>query len=227
MIQIRDIDFEYGRGDFGLHVPSLTIDGGESIAMIGPSGTGKTTLLNLMAGIYVPDTGSVTINGEEISTMQDGSRRAFRVCHIGLIFQEFELLGYLSVLDNILLPYRIGDDLKLTDAVRDRAKELATDVGLGDKLKRNVTKLSQGERQRVAVCRALLPEPSVLLCDEPTGNLDPANKEHVLDILFDYIGRTGTTLVVVTHDYEILPRFNQTLDVKSYGRSGHLAEEEA
>ena len=217
MIEVRDIRFEFGQGDFSLNVPELDVAEGSSLAMIGPSGTGKTTLLNLMAGIYVPASGSVRVRGEEISSMQDGGRRDFRIRHIGLVFQEFELLQYLTVHDNILLPFRIGRDVELSPEIHRRAERLAHDVGLGDKLRRNVTRLSQGERQRVAVCRALLPSPSVLLCDEPTGNLDPANKDHVLDILFDYVGKNRTTLVVVTHDHDILERFEQTLDVKTFG----------
>ena len=217
MIEVRDIRFEFGQGDFSLNVPELDVAEGSSLAMIGPSGTGKTTLLNLMAGIYVPASGSVRVRGEEISSMQDGGRRDFRIRHIGLVFQEFELLQYLTVHDNILLPFRIGRDVELSPEIHRRAERLAHDVGLGDKLRRNVTRLSQGERQRVAVCRALLPSPSVLLCDEPTGNLDPANKDHVLDILFDYVGKNRTTLVVVTHDHDILKRFDQTLDVKTFG----------
>jgi ABC-type lipoprotein export system ATPase subunit len=107
--------------------------------------------------------------------------------------------------------------------VRDRATRLAQEVGIGDKLHRYVRRLSQGERQRVAVCRSLLPEPPLLLCDEPTGNLDPTNKEHVLDILVEYVGKTGATMVAVTHDHEILPRFDSVVDFDQFHRRGEGA----
>ncbi|TDI33832.1 MAG: ATP-binding cassette domain-containing protein, partial [Acidobacteria bacterium] len=131
-------------------------------------------------------------------------------------FQEFELLEYLSVLDNILLPYRVTPALRLDHAVRERAQDLARQVGIADKLGRLVDRLSHGERQRVAVCRALLTQPALLLADEPTGNLDPANRDRVLDFLFDYVARAGGTLVTVTHDRELLSRFGRVLDMKNF-----------
>jgi putative ABC transport system ATP-binding protein len=160
MISIRKLEFHYRGGEFSLVIPELSIARGATVAVVGPSGTGKTTLLNLMAAYAVPHAGSVEINGMSIASMSDGARRDFRLCHIGLVFQEFELLEYLSVLDNILLPYRISAALTLSPEVRARAVSLAEQVGIADKLKRRVQRLSQGERQRVAICRALLPERS-------------------------------------------------------------------
>jgi putative ABC transport system ATP-binding protein len=212
MIAVENLDFRYGPSDFRLRVPQLVIDKGAKVAMVGPSGSGKTTLLNLMAGITLPTAGSVVTNGAEVSSLGDADRREFRIRHIGLVFQAFELLEHLTVLDNILLAYRISAALKLNGGVRERAAMLARDVGIGDKLHRYVRRLSQGERQRVAICRALLPQPPLLLCDEPTGNLDPANKQHVLDILVAYVEKTGATMVTVTHDHEILPRFDTVVD---------------
>jgi putative ABC transport system ATP-binding protein len=139
---------------------------------------------------------------------------------VGLVFQEFELLEYLTVLDNILLPYRINPAMKLDAAVRARAKELAREVDIADKLDRYSTKLSQGEKQRVAVCRALLSEPTLLLADEPTGNLDPNNKGRVLDILFEYAERTGATLVTVTHDHDLIGRFGRVIDFRDFYSAG-------
>jgi len=217
VIEARNIEFHYAGGDFSLQVPEVDVGDGATVAMIGPSGTGKTTLLNIMAGFYLPHRGSMRVMGKDLSGMSDGARRHFRIQNIGLVFQEFELLGYLSVLDNVLLPYRITGGLDLDRVVRDRAEALASDVGLGNKLRRNVNRLSQGERQRVAVCRALLPKPKLLLCDEPTGNLDPANKNHVLDILFNYVSLHGTALVVVTHDHDLLTRFDRTIDFRRFG----------
>ena len=216
MIRVEDLTFSHRNGGFILHIPDLSVDHESTVAMIGPSGTGKTTLLDLIAGYRVPDSGSVTTNGEEVSRLDDGARRTFRIENIGLVFQEFELLEYLSVLDNILLPYRINAAFKLTADVRERGARLAGKVGLDDKLRRNVRHLSQGERQRVAVCRAIVTEPPLLLCDEPTGNLDPDNKEHVLDIIFDYVQKHGTTLVTVTHDHNMLERFERVVDFREF-----------
>ena len=216
MISISTLQFHYPSGDFRLVVPDLTIGDGETVAFVGPSGSGKTTLLNLIAGIIPPGQGSVTTAGSTMSTMSDRARRAFRIRHIGLVFQEFELLEYLSVLDNVLLPYRISPALELTGAVRERAEALVREVGMGDLLDRYPERLSQGERQRVAVCRAVLPQPGLILADEPTGNLDPANKTKVLDILFAFAASQGSTLVAVTHDHDILGRFDRAIDFKIY-----------
>ena len=216
MIQITDLEFAYPGSDFRLRIPRLTIETGQTTALIGPSGSGKTTLLNLVAGIGAPSSGQVVTNGVEVSSLGEAARRDFRIGNIGLVFQEFELLEHLDVLDNILLPCRITSAVSIRKSHRDRAAELARELGLKDKLRRYVRKLSQGERQRVALCRALLLEPPLLLCDEPTGNLDPVNREHVLDILFDYVRRHGTTLLTVTHDHDLLPRFDKTIDFKQF-----------
>ncbi len=216
MIAIENLDFRYGQSDFRLRVPELVIESSAKVALVGPSGSGKTTLLNLMAGITSPLAGRVVTQEVEVSSLGDGARRDFRIRHIGLVFQEFELLDHLTVLDNILLAYRINAALELNRPVRERAARLAQEVGIGDKLNRYVRRLSQGERQRVAVCRALLPEPPLLLCDEPTGNLDPANKQHVLDILFTYVEKAGATMVAVTHDQEILSRFDSVIDFRQF-----------
>jgi len=220
MIRIESLQFSYGDGDFQLSIPSLEVPAGTRTAFVGPSGSGKTTLLNLIAGIAVPAAGQIQTGGVEMSALPDGERRRFRVTSVGLVFQEFELLDYLTVLDNILLPYRIHPALKLEPAVRTRAGELAERVGIGGKLDRYPRRLSQGERQRVAVCRAVLTDPPLLLTDEPTGNLDPANREKVLDILFDYVEDSGTTLVSVTHDQDILPRFERVVDFREFLATG-------
>lgn len=217
MIRIENLSFAYGEGDFRLEVPFLHVPKGQSTAFVGPSGSGKTTLLNLIAGIVAPGVGRVTTDGVEVTGLPDRERRAFRVTRIGLVFQEFELLEYLSVLDNILLPYRIHAALRLDDGVRARARALAADVGIADQLRRLPERLSQGERQRVAVCRAMLPGPGLILADEPTGNLDPANKGRVLDILFEQTAATGATLVAVTHDTDLLPRFSRVVDFRTFG----------
>ena len=220
MISITDLKFHYGEGEFRLRVPELTVERGSTVAVIGPSGTGKTTLLNLIAGVMVPRSGRILTNSVEVSRLGDAARRDFRIQNIGLVFQEFELLSYLNVIDNILLTYRISGALALDASVRARARELAERVGIHDKLGRYVSRLSQGERQRVAVCRALLPAPALILADEPTGNLDPSNKSRVLDILFDYVGTNGTTLVTVTHDHDLLPRFGRVIEFNDFHDGG-------
>jgi ABC-type lipoprotein export system ATPase subunit len=123
------------------------------------------------------------VNGTAVTSLSEAQRRDFRITTIGLVFQDFELLDYLSVLENILLPYRITRALRLDRPVCSRALQLAKEMGLGDKLTRRITGLSQGEKQRVAICRALLPNPTLILADEATGNLDPVNKTHILDML--------------------------------------------
>jgi len=219
VIRIENLEFHYGEGGFSLRIPKLGVTAGERTAIIGPSGSGKTTLLNLVSGVAVPARGRIRVQETELSGLDDAGRRGFRIRNIGMVFQEFELLEYLSVLDNILLPYRIAESLTLDDAVRERARELGRGVGLGDKLNRNVTLLSQGERQRVGVCRALLTNPPLLLADEPTGNLDPSNKDRVLDILFEYAAANGATLLTVTHDRDLLPRFGRVIDCKQFGHA--------
>ena len=200
-------------------VDALSVGRGESLAVIGPSGSGKTTLLHLIAGILMPESGKIVVVGESLAEKGDAARREFRLRQIGLVFQEFELVEHLRVIDNILLPLRLSSSLQLTDEMRSRAEQLATQMGLGDKIRRYPRQLSQGERQRVAIGRALLLQPPLLLCDEPTGNLDPENKEHVLDVLFDYAARYETTILTVTHDHQLLPRFGRTVDFETFRRS--------
>ena len=215
MIEISNLRFHYGEGDFSLDVPALSIGKGERAAVIGPSGSGKTTLLNQI-GIARPQSGRVVTAGHDLDDLDDGAIRNFRVENIGLVFQEFELLEYLDVLDNVLLPYRVNSTLRLDASVRQRASDLLDSVGIGDKEDRYPDQLSQGERQRVAVCRALLVNPPLLLADEPTGNLDPANKGRVLDILVDYAEVNDATLVTVTHDSDLLTRFERVIDFKDF-----------
>lgn len=217
MIKIRELYFEYPGSDFKFSISKLDIKGGAKVAVIGPSGYGKTTFLNLLSGISTPVKGEIEVDSEDIGSLSDSERRSFRISKIGFVFQNFELVEYLTILDNILLPYRINPSLTLTGEVRSRARALSEKMGLSDKLKRNVTKLSQGEMQRVAICRALLTEPRLLLADEPTGNLDPTNKELTIQTLFDYAEWHESTLVMVTHDHSLLSGFDSVIDLESYG----------
>ena len=216
MIDIRSLEFGYRDSDFHLSIPAFAVAPSERLAVIGPSGSGKTTLLNLIAGILTPMSGRVSIDDVTVSGMSDAQRRDFRITNIGFVFQDFELLDYLNVIDNILHPYRITRALELDGAVRARAVSLAEDMGIGDKLKRRANELSQGEKQRAAICRALLPQPRLILADEATGNLDPANKTRILDLLFDSIEAQGATLLAVTHDHELLPRFDRVIDFQDF-----------
>ena len=216
MIRITNLEFRYPQGDFELAIPSLVVERGERVGIIGASGSGKTTLLHLIAGITTPTAGSIETGGTALARLDDAKRRDFRIRKIGLVFQEFELLEYLNVLDNILLPYRVNGVLKLAKEIRARAERLAEQVGITDKLTRFPDLLSQGERQRVAICRALITQPRLLLADEPTGNLDPGNKGRVLDILLNFAREQGATLITVTHDHALIPRFDRVIDFDSF-----------
>jgi ABC-type lipoprotein export system ATPase subunit len=216
MIEIEDLELRYPDAEFRLAVPELRIAHGERVAIIGASGAGKTTLLKLMAGIAVPQSGCVRVGGIEVQALNDRQRRNFRLSCIGFVFQELELFDYLNVLDNIVHTYRINRVLKLDSRVWARAMEVAEQAGLTEKLRRMPRELSQGERQRVAVCRALLPEPALILADEATGNLDPANKSRILDLLFRMAEQRGATLAAVTHDHQLLPRFDRVIDLSAF-----------
>ena len=216
MIRIHSLDFQHQHGEFRLHVPELTVAQSEKVAVIGPSGSGKTTLLNLIAGIFPPRAGEICIGDVPVHQLTDAERRDFRITSIGFVFQDFELLDYLSVLDNIVHPYRITSALVLDKTVRARATTLAENMGIGDKLGRFPDELSQGEKQRAAICRALLPQPILILADEATGNLDPDNKNVILDLLFDSVDNNDATLLAVTHDHELLPRFDRVVDFQNF-----------
>ena len=216
MIKIQDLNFNYPGGDFKLDIREFLVVKGERVAVIGPSGSGKTTLLNLIAGIITPQKGTVGVGITQVSSLSDGERRDFRISNIGFVFQEFELLDYLNVFDNVLHPYRITSALKLDKAVRIRAETLTQEMGIGDKLKRNPNDLSHGEKQRVAICRALLPNPKLILADEATGNLDPDNKTLILELLFSAVNNHDATLLAVTHDYELLKHFDRVVDFQEF-----------
>jgi len=216
MIKIKNLNFVYPTGEFTLDMPDFAVKKSEKVAVIGPSGSGKTTLLNLISGILIPEKGEVGVNDIHVNSLKDDDRRDFRIRSIGFVFQDFELLDYLSVFDNILHPYRITTALQIDKNVRERAVHLAEEMDIADKLKRKPNDLSQGERQRAAICRALLPNPNLILADEATGNLDPENKEKILDLLFKSVDQHKATLLAVTHDHELLPRFDRIVDFKNF-----------
>lgn len=209
---LRGVEYSYEvSGAFTLRVPSLDIAPGERVACVGQSGCGKTTLINLMSGVLVPDKGEVLLGETTLSRLSHTERRAQRLSRIGMVFQEFELLDYLSALDNIMLPYRLSGRLGGVHQARKRALELASDLGVRQLLNRKPARLSQGERQRVAVCRALVTGPEIVIADEPTGNLDPDNALGVVDLLSQSAMRTGAALLVVTHNHELLSAFDRVI----------------
>ena len=216
MVTVEDLTFSYGTGGFRLRVPELAVGGKDRLAIVGPSGSGKTTLLNLIAGILTPESGRIDVAGTDVATRSDAERRRFRASHIGFVFQDFALLEYLSARQNILYPYRITPALKLDADVVDRAEMLAEACGIGGKLDRHPTALSQGEQQRVAICRALVTQPKLILSDEATGNLDPESKTRILDLLFEQSEQAGAAVLAVTHDHELLPRFERVLDFAQF-----------
>ena len=220
MIGIQELKFQYPTGNFFLHIPEFSVAKHEKVAVIGPSGTGKTTLLNLIAGIIIPADGTIRIDDISLDQLNNAERRNFRITKIGFVFQDFELLDYLNVCDNILHPYRITKALRLDQSIKQRAAALAEEMGIGDKLRRSATLLSQGEKQRAAICRALLPQPMLILADEATGNLDPDNKTRILDLLFRAVREHDTTLLAVTHDYELLERFDRVVDFRHFRTDG-------
>ena len=218
MIAIEQLAFHYSRSTFTLRVSRLSVTDGQKVALVGPSGSGKTTLLHLIAGILLPDEGTITVGNTQPARLSDAGRRAFRIATLGLVFQDFQLLEFLDVLENILLPYRINPALNLTGDVRQRALELARETGLEPRLHHRPGRLSQGEKQRTALCRALITQPRCLLADEPTGNLDPVAKKRVLDVLFEQCARAQTSLLMVTHDVSLLGRFDRAFDLAEVSR---------
>jgi putative ABC transport system ATP-binding protein len=216
IIEAENLSFAYPGGAFTLQVPVLRVKAGEVIGVIGASGSGKTTLLHLLAGLKLRQSGSLMVQGVDPSPLSEPTRRSNRLKLMGLVFQDFALLEYLNLLDNITLPYRVSSALPWDSSVKQRASELASTLGLGGKLHRRIDQLSQGEKQRVAIARAMLTKPALLLADEPTGNLDPANKLAVLDAMLDLAKANGSTVIVVTHDHSLLNRFDRVLQAPSF-----------
>lgn len=219
MIQLKDIQFHYPKSDFRLKIDELQFDNESKTAIIGPSGFGKTTMLNLIAGILMPNQGDIQIDGTSINQLSDKERRNYRINNIGFVFQDFRLIPYLNVLDNILIPFRINNTLKPDSESIDLAKEIADDLNIGNLILNYPEKLSHGERQRVAIARALINKPKVILADEPTGNLDPENKDHIKQLLFDIVQKYNATLITVTHDHEMLSGYEQVIDFKNFKKS--------
>lgn len=189
----------------------LTLARGEFVALLGRSGSGKSTLLNLLGGLDRPDAGEILLDGERVDTLDETARTILRRRGIGFVFQAFNLVPTLTVLENVLLPLDL--DRRGSAADRARARELLDAVGLGDRCESFPDRLSGGERQRVAVARALVVEPVLVLADEPTGNLDHETGEGVLDLLEKLVPDRGATLLLVTHSKEAAARASRVLEL--------------
>jgi putative ABC transport system ATP-binding protein len=222
MISINDLSFSYrgrssDKSSFGMRVEEFSVSPGACTALVGPSGSGKTTLLGLIAGTLRPDSGTISVNNRDVTTLSDRDLGRFRIDSVGQVFQSFELLSYLTVTENVMLPWYISGIGRKSD-IRKRAESLLCGVGLESKLGAQPEKLSQGEQQRVAVCRAMLNNPPVLLADEPTGNLDQQNKQNVVDLLVQQARDNNSTMLMVTHDESLLDKFDAVLDMSRIAR---------
>jgi putative ABC transport system ATP-binding protein len=187
----------------------LTINRGESIAIVGASGSGKSTLLGLLAGLDSPTDGTVKLNGNELTAMDEDGRAELRNELVGFVFQSFQLLPRLTALENVMLPLELRGDKQAKQA----ATALLQRVGLGDRLSHTPMKLSGGEQQRVALARAFVTEPAILFADEPTGNLDSKTGEQIIELLFELNHEKHTTLVLVTHDTVLAARCQRTVSL--------------
>jgi len=216
MIQIDDVLFDYGRDGFRLDIPSLQIDSGEKVAIIGRSGSGKSTLLQLISGVLLPSQGSIQIDRTTVNHLSDAQRRKFRISNVGFVFQEFELIDYLTIGDNIRLPYLIHPAMLWTTEVEKQQQLLVEACGLKQYLSRYPNQLSQGERQRVAVCRSLLAKPRLILADEPTGSLDTQTGKEVLSLLLQQVSELRSTLLMVTHDLGFASHLDRAIHMADF-----------
>jgi ABC-type lipoprotein export system ATPase subunit len=223
-ILLRGVRFGYPGSGFELDVPELRIARGARCALHGPSGCGKSTLLDLIAGVLAARSGELCVVGHSLHSLDDAARRAFRIRQVGFVFQDFPLVEYLDVEENVLYPYRVSAAERLAPEVRERARALLDELGLRGRERSPPRELSQGERQRVAVARALVSSPPLLLADEPTAGLDERRRDEVLDLLLRSAGERDRTLVVVTHDRAVLERLEQHVAVETFaGRAASRA----
>ncbi len=189
----------------------MQVNAGEAVAILGPSGSGKSTLLGLLAGLDQPTQGQVSLLGHDLTTMDEDARAALRAGRVGFVFQSFQLLPGMTALENVALPLQIGRH----SGGREQAETLLRDVGLGERLDHLPRQLSGGEQQRVAVARAFAGEPEILFADEPTGNLDAASGNRVIELLFNLRDRAGSTLLLVTHDQQLASHCDRVLRLEA------------
>jgi putative ABC transport system ATP-binding protein len=212
LIRVRNLNKVYRRGGETINVLqglNLDVEKGEFVAFMGPSGSGKTTLLNLLGGLDTPTSGTVTVDGDEITHMSGRNLASWRARHVGFIFQMYNLIPVLTAFQNVELPLLLT---KLSKAQRRLHVETAlTLVGLSDRMTHYPRQLSGGQEQRVAIARAIVTDPTFLLCDEPTGDLDRKAAEEILDLLTDLESNHGKTILMVTHDPLAAERADMTL----------------
>jgi putative ABC transport system ATP-binding protein len=194
-----------------LHEVSFELQRQQSVAIVGASGSGKSTLLSIIAGLDTPTSGSVRLAGIDLFSLDEDARAAVRAQHVGFVFQSFQLLGNLSAIENVMLPL----ELQGRNDARARATEMLERVGLGNRLRHYPRVLSGGEQQRVALARAFIVRPALLLADEPTGSLDFATGERVMDLMFELNRESATTLVLVTHDRAVAARCDRQLRIEA------------
>jgi putative ABC transport system ATP-binding protein len=227
LIQVRDLDKTYRRGGEEIHVLqglNLDVSKGEFIAFMGPSGSGKTTLLNLLGGLDVPTRGSITVAGDEITNMSSGNLTAWRARHVGFIFQMYNLIPVLNAFQNVELPLLLT---KLSKSERREHVETALGiVGLTDRMRHFPRQLSGGQEQRVTIARAIVSDPTFLLCDEPTGDLDRKSADEVMALIEELVGKYSKTVLMVTHDPLVAARASTTLHLEkgSLVEGKHLAQ---
>jgi len=218
LLEIRELKKAYAAPDGGTHVvvdvPAFSLDAQAQVALSGESGSGKTTFLNLLAGILAPDSGSIQLNGQELAGLPESARDRVRATSIGYIFQTFNLLQGYTALENVLLGMSFGPG-----ADREFAKSLLKRVGLDAKLDHLPRQLSTGQQQRVAVARALANRPKLVLADEPTGNLDHANAREALTLIREACRENGAALLLVSHDREVLGQFESVKELAKLNRA--------
>lgn len=213
-VALRGVDLSLGRGAARVHILrglDLTIAKGEAVGIVGASGSGKSTLLMIMAGLERPDKGEVAIDGERLGAMSEDALARFRGQRIGIVFQSFHLIPTMTALENVAAPLELAG---AADAMP-RAKAELQLVGLAARADHYPAQLSGGEQQRVALARALSVRPSLLIADEPTGNLDEATGRAIMDLMFDLPRRRGATLVLVTHDTALAARCGRVIRMRS------------
>jgi putative ABC transport system ATP-binding protein len=215
LIRVRNLDKVYQRGGEEIHVLqglNLDVDKGDFVAFMGPSGSGKTTLLNLIGGLDLPTSGSIRVAGDEISKISGGKLAAWRARHVGFIFQMYNLIPVLTAYGNVELPLLLT---KLSRADRRKHVEVALAiVGLADRVDHYPRQLSGGQEQRVAIARAIVTDPTFLLCDEPTGDLDRASAEEIMDLIERLVKEHGKTVLMVTHDPRAAERAKKVLHLE-------------
>ncbi len=220
VIEANSLSKVYWDGDRQLEIlkdVTLSVAEGEGLAVVGPSGSGKTTLLNILSGLDQATSGSVAFKGQILSDVSDQERSRLRSRHLGFVFQFYHLLPELTALENVSLPAKIGG-LKMTaSAMRQRAEKLLDQVGLGARAGHYPSELSGGEQQRVSMARALMNDPDLIFCDEPTGNLDPKTAEEIADLIENLYAVQKKTVVVVTHDPKIADRMSRVWKMKVGG----------